>query len=141
MAENDELDLIEEFNKAEDPDKKTNLLINLCQLNANKEDGIPVALKYAAIASIVTASPRADVCCLLGELYLKTGNLKWAEIWFKHALLNIGNCDLSYSIIYPMRRLGDIALIKGNMEDKELYDNAIKVLYPDFEPENINILI
>lgn len=114
--------------------------------NANDLDN---ALKYASIAAINTYSPTAEVCCLLGELYLMKGNLKWAEIWYKNAIMNTSISIMEeelvqdfYTII-PLLKLGYISDRLGKYEESLEYFNSVLKYDTENEiaKENIEILV
>lgn len=120
--------ILEQFNEAEEPDKKVNLLLQLVDIYISEQD-ISSAFKYAAIASVCTSSPRADVCCLLGDLYVTIGNIKWANKWYKAALNSVPTykeLDTKYYTWYPLVCLGNIATtpdeIKKYLEAAELFN-------------------
>lgn len=97
------------------------------------------ALKYAALASISTDYPRADVCCQMGDVYLERGNLKWAKIWFENAIGNFyidengEKLDESFYTWIPMLKLSYIMYKLGNIESAVEFNNAVLLIQPENE--------
>lgn len=97
------------------------------------------ALKYAVLASICTESPRADVCCLLGDIYFQKGNLSWAKLWFEQAVGNIRlgseteGLDMKYCAVYPLASLSTVEYAMGNVKNAMEYNDTVLELEPDDE--------
>lgn len=109
-------------------------LINKAMYYKDEANDLNLALKYASLATIVTYSPRADACCLMGEIYLLKGNVEWAIRWYKSALNNITMDmdevipDKSYLTIIPLIKLAFISHGMGEDEKAiEYYDAVLKL--------------
>lgn len=95
------------------------------------------AIKYAYMAAAMSFSPRADVCCMLGELYLEKRNLEWAMFWYEKAYGNTSfsldetDIDEDYYTIVPMLKLGFINSLMGNNEKALLYFKNVLAVRPD----------
>jgi tetratricopeptide (TPR) repeat protein len=104
-----------------------------------KDKDLKNALKYAALASVSTDYPRADVCCHMGDLYLEMGNLVWARFWFEAAIGNIyvdisgEKLDESFYTWIPMLRLSYIMYTIGDIDKAIEYNNAVLLIQPENE--------
>lgn len=125
-----EEELIQLVNNAENENDKVTALINLVVYYGTTND-ISSQFKYAAIASVCTRIPRADVCCLLGTLYEKIGNGIWAIKWYENAISNASSCDIAFYTWYPMLRMANL-YADGNPEMSKNYLNAAKIICPNF---------
>lgn len=102
------------------------------------EKNIQLALKYGYMAASLTYTPRADVCCVIGEAYMMICNYEWAKKWYKSAISN-NSCgfdevvpDQEYFTTIPLIKLGAIEHAVGNdAEALELYNSVLK-----FDPDN-----
>ena len=114
-------------------DERVYLLITLSTIYKLKGD-ILSALKYCAIASICTPSPRADVCCMMGELYFYSDNLEWAEKWYNNAINNttsLSYINPEYSNIIPFSKLFEIYFKKKDIKTCEKYLILIETMSPN----------
>lgn len=103
-------------------DQRVEALINLSNFFVDKD--FADSFKYASMATIVTDIPRADACCCLGDRYLMANNIKWAKIWYRHALddaLRVG-CDCKYWTYLPLIKFAQIDFLKEN------YDSALNLV-------------
>jgi tetratricopeptide (TPR) repeat protein len=106
---------------------------------------LDIALKYAAMSVISTWSPRADACCVMGEVYLERGNLQWSKFWYEKAVNNM-SCgvdeelpDSKYFTTIPMLKLGYIDYKMGNYKSALEYFEAVLNIEPDNEIAKDNI--
>ena len=99
---------------------------------------LDMALKYAMLAVMSTWSPRADACCVAGEVYLERNNYEWAKFWYEKAVSNM-NCgvdeelpDADYYTKVPILKLGYISYRMGNMKAAlEYFESVLRM-----DPEN-----
>lgn len=109
---------------------KLNALVAISRIELDAQH-FGEALKYAVLASICTESPRADVCCLLGDIYFQKGNLKWAKLWFEQAVGNIllgseaEGLDMKYCTTYPLASLSTIEYAMGNVKNAMEYNDTV----------------
>ena len=105
----------------------------------DKECDLDNALKYGMIAASLSFSPRADVCCCIGEIYLLKGNTEWAKFWYERALNNMSVWvdeklpDAEYFTIIPMLKLCFICHKMGDIESAMEYNNAALLIDPNNE--------
>lgn len=116
-----------------------NGLLDIALKYKDKERNLDNALKYAMLASTLSYSPRADVCCTIGEIYLEKGNELWASFWYEKALnnFNVGIDEelpeSEYSTIIPMLKLCFIEHKMGNIARAKEYNDAVLIIQPDNE--------
>lgn len=97
------------------------------------------ALKYAALASVSTDYPRADVCCQMGDIYLEKGNLDWAKFWFERAIGNIyvdhngDKLDDAFYTWVPLLKLSYILYKLGDVQGAFDYNESVLLIQPDNE--------
>lgn len=65
-----------------------NANFNISLIYKDRKSDITKALKYAYMAAACTTIPRADVCCLIGDIYQKLKNWTWAKFWYEKAYNN-----------------------------------------------------
>lgn len=119
--------LIDIFNKCENKDESVDILANYC-LERYSDGDLNEAAKYAAIATICTESPRADICCLMGFLYHSIGNEKWAAKWLHNAIGNASaHIDSGYYTWYPLVLLANVETNKA-----EEYFKAAELINPNY---------
>lgn len=103
-------------------DIRIDVLIKLSQFFIEKD--FSESFKYASFATVITDKPRADACCCLGDMYLFANNIKWAKIWYRHALddaCRVG-CDCKYWTYLPLVKFAQIDFIE------ERYDSALNLV-------------
>lgn len=89
------------------------------------------ALKYAYFAAASTYSPKADVCCHIGEIYLEKGNVEWSRFWYEKALNNISmdineiSSDIDYYTIIPLLKLCFICFKCKEYEQAKNYNDSV----------------
>lgn len=97
------------------------------------------ALKYAMLAVSCTDTPRADVCCCAGEIYMMKGKLRWASWWFEKAIgsvwvgINGETIDNMYSTWFPMLKLSYIYYKENRIDDSLDMTEAVLKIVPDNE--------
>lgn len=80
------------------------------------------AYEYAYMAAGILSTPRCDVCCRLGDLYLEDKNYKMAKVWYDLAIDNVTDgldntfCNKKYSTSYPRIQLCIAEYWLGNIE-------------------------
>ena len=115
-------------------DFNTDELLKKALMYKDVNHDLDLALKYATLASVCTFSPRADVCCTIGEIYLEKGNCTWAKFWYERAMNNM-TCgidevlvDSEYWTTIPLLKLGFISHVMGNDEGAlELFEAVLKI--------------
>ena len=116
-----------------------NQLVNDALYYKDVKKDFDIALKYAYTAAICTFSPRADVCCTIGEIYLSKGNLEWAKFWYERAVNNTNTAideqsvDEDYFTTRPFLKLGYITYNLGDDASAEQYYRAVLMYHPDNE--------
>jgi tetratricopeptide (TPR) repeat protein len=114
-------------------------LLNESLAYKDKSNDLDNALKYAMIAASLSYSPRADVCCCIGEIYLSKGNIEWAKFWYERALQNMSMWvdeqlpDADYFTIIPMLKLCFICHKSGDIDGAKEYNNAVLLIDPENE--------
>ena len=135
---------IEKYNKALScPDlwyvDALNTLYQMAIIYKNDKKDSKLALKYAYDAVQCTRVPRADVCCLIGDIYLEDQNYRVASMWFKLAVNNIpdefeGTFMLEcYNKEYAMLQACVSLYNEGLIEESEKYNDMVLELYPEHE--------
>lgn len=120
-------------------------LLNSALMFKDVKHDLDLALKYASMASVCTFSPRADVCCTIGEIYLEKGNCEWAKFWYEKALNNMScgldeeTVDTEYWTTIPMLKLGFISHVMNNDEGALEYFEAVLKIDPTNEIAKNNI--
>lgn len=120
---------------------KLNLYLHLSGM-AYEDGDEQKTFEYALLAASCTDVPRADVCCAIGDCYVRKGKNDWAKIWYKNALLRRDDePDKTFMMndrntIYPALQLCVIEYNEGNVEESERYND---IAY-GFDPENETIL-
>jgi len=95
------------------------------------------AYEYAIMAAPLTSTPRADVCCRIGDLYLSDKNYKMAKIWYDLALDNEPEktentfFDRQYATTYPMLQLCVVEYWLGNVEKSIEYNEKYGKIKPE----------
>lgn len=121
---------LEKFNEETDQNKRVDILIlKIIEYTDNKD--ISNAFKYASFAAVCTTSPRADICCLLGDLYVGIGNNKWAKIWYKNAISNATTYPIN-AAYYTWLPLVKLANISEDKKEAESYLSAAEILNPNY---------
>lgn len=106
-------------------------------LTYKEKKDIDTALRYASIASVITLYPRADVCCIMGELYLERGNYTWSKFWYEKAVGNpyLGiegeTIDESSYTWLPLLKLSFISFKEGKYEEAMEYNDSVLLMYPE----------
>lgn len=114
-------------------------LLNQSMKFKDENGDLDNALKYAMIAASLSFSPRADVCCNIGEIYLMKGNTEWAKFWYEKALQNTTVWideklpDAEYFTIIPMLKLCFICHKIGDIDTAKEYNNAVLLIDPENE--------
>lgn len=131
--------LLDKFNSEKDENKQVDILIELIKSYVEKKD-FTSALKYCAFASICTTSPRADICCLFGDLYTVLGNIPWAKLWYKAAINNVPNDYIVESMYYTWYPMLCISSITDNPEESKKYLSAVEIINPNYlkDVNNLN---
>lgn len=107
---------------------RVDLLVKLVQHyydNSEFTEGV----KYAAIASVCTRSPRADISCLMGFYYILVENTTMAKMWSQMAYNDVASKDLVTEEWYtwrPLINLCEIAIIEGNLQEASKYIELAK---------------
>ena len=95
----------------------------------NERGKLSDALKYAAMATIATPTPRADACCCIGDVYLEFGESTWAMKWYEHAISNTSDkCDFSFYTWIPLLKIAQCHLLMTNYDKTEEYISAAEKL-------------
>lgn len=132
--------LIDKFNNETDVDNSIDILIELIKFYRDEQDNLDNAFKYAAIATISSNNPRADICCIMGGLYFSQGNIPWAIRWYKAAISNTSShINPAFSTWFPAAMLGSIYAANDDLETAVTYLNTAKVLNPDYAKETASI--
>lgn len=126
----------------------TNGFLNEALKHKDVTHDLDLALKYAYLAASATYSPRADVCCVLGEIYLMKGNYIWAKNWYEKALYNETTGfdekrpDQEFYGSIPMLKLGFILHNLGRNEEATDYFKAVLKIEPDNQTakENLSLI-
>ena len=111
------------------PNRRVDLLINLALWYFNDGHDYNEGVKYLSLAMVCTTSPRADVCCMLGEYYMLNNNIKWAKFWTEKATNDQYSYDLcpeSYYTWKPLLQLGQISVMEGELDEALNYALAAK---------------
>jgi len=104
--------------------EKVDLFIKLSNTYSIEGD-YSEALKYAAMATISTYSPRADACCCIGDIYLKLSNGEWAIKWYKNAMSSTTEgCNPAFSTWIPLIKISQAYLLVLNIDKAEEYVSA-----------------
>lgn len=105
---------------------KLNTIIKISLIYKEEKNDLDNALLYALMGCTKTFSPRADLCCLIGDIYHEKGNDLWAERWYRDAIGNIPQIGetISFNKDYLMR----IPLLKLSVlyYDTERYDEGLE---------------
>ncbi len=103
-------------------DIRIDVLIKLSHFFIGKD--FSESFKYASLATIITDIPRADACCCLGDMYLIANKIKWAKIWYRHALDDSyrEGCDCKYWTYLPLVKFAQIDFMEGQ------YDSALNLV-------------
>ena len=113
--------------------------ISLSNINNAKGD-ISEALKYASMATIVTASPRADACCCIGDVYMQLGNTEWAIKWFESAISNVSpDCESGYYTWIPLMKIAQAHILNCDFKTAEEYVSAARKLLKKDTEEILDI--
>lgn len=124
---------LENFNNETDINKKLEILIDIIKLCRDEYRSLDEAFKYASLAAVMTESPRADICCILGELYNMRKNAAWSKKWFEHAINNVSaNIDTAFYTWYPILMIGNIYANDGDIKNAEKYFNAVSIFNPNY---------
>lgn len=124
-----------------------NDLLNNALLFKDVKHDLDIALKYAYMAAVLSYSPRADVCCTIGEIYLEKKNYEWARFWYEKALNNMNMSvdeemvDADYYTVIPLLKLGFITHKMGDDDASEECFRAVLKVRPDDEVAKNNIAI
>ena len=116
-----------------------NQLLNDALFYKDVRRDLDIALKYAYMAAISSFSPRADVCCTIGEIYLDKNNFEWAKFWYEKAINNMNTAmdeemvDEEYFTTIPLLKLGYIMHNLDDDESSEQYYKAVLKYQPDNE--------
>ena len=110
------------------PNARVDLLVKIVQHyydNSEYNEGV----KYAAIASVCTRSPRADISCLMAFYYILVENIAMAKIWSQMAYNDVASKDLVSEEWYtwrPLVNLCEISIIEGNLQEAKKYIGLAK---------------
>lgn len=110
------------------PNRRVDLMVNLCIYYFENND-YNEGVKYIAMASVCTQSPRADVCCLLGQYYMLMNNLKWAKFWTENAINDSYSIDLVKEEWYtwkPLYQMIQIEIMCGDLKSAKKYLDLVK---------------
>lgn len=116
---------------------KLNLYMHLSGM-AYEEGDEEKTLEYAYLAASCTNVPRADVCCGIGDCYVRRGRYDWAKIWYEQALFNrTEQPDETFmtndkNTFYPAIQLCVVEYNLGDVAKAEEYNNMAL----EFEPTN-----
>lgn len=115
-------------NETKSNNEKVNAFIELSNLY-NQRGDLNEALKYAAMATITTLTPRADACCCIGDIYLELGETTWAMKWYENAVSNASDkCDFSFYTWIPLLKIAQSYLILSDFDKAEEYISAAEKL-------------
>lgn len=91
--------------------------------------GNPDEAFFKALEALgTTSTPRADVCCLLGDAYLQRGSVHWAKVWYREAIDNRLDgledtfCERMYYTWYPRLQLGTLLIGEDNEAAQKYFD-------------------
>lgn len=115
---------------------KLNSYIHLSTISLNKGKASD-ALKYAYLAASCTNKPRADACCIIGDIYQKMRQWEWAAMWYRAAYGNVTEkleatfLDEDCSTWKPLLNLCVCEYNLGNVEKAEEYNNKVLEIVPN----------
>jgi len=95
------------------------------------------ALKCAMLGATCTAIPRADICCIIGDIYKSRKNWIWAKFWYERAVDNVSEkldatfLDPSCYTWKPRLNLCVCEYNLGNFEAAERYNDEVLQIVPD----------
>ena len=122
-----------------------NELIRTALMYKDVKHDSTLALKYAYMAAVMSYSPRADVCCTIGEIYLSSKNYEWAKFWYEKAINNL-NCAIDeemvspdYYTTIPLLKLGYINHMIGDDAIASEYFLSVLKIDPDNEVATHNL--
>ena len=68
---------------------RLNAYLKLYKIYRSIKNDLDESFKYALLALSCTDTPRSDVCCALGDIYMQKNNIDWAIFWYEKAYNNI----------------------------------------------------
>ena len=136
MTKEELLEIVSSADKTND--EKTDAFVELSN-KYNAEGKLSEALKYAAMATIATSTPRADACCCIGDIYLQKGESVWAMKWYENAISNtVGKCDVSFYTWIPLLKISQCYLLMSNFDKCEEYISAAEKMSKKDNPDIVD---
>ena len=124
--EKDLFDIVKDKTKSDS--EKVEAFLEISHLY-NERGKLSEALKYAAMATITTTTPRPDACCCMGDIYLELGESTWAMKWYENAISNTSDkCDFSFYTWIPLLKIAQCHLLMTNYDKTEEYISAAEKL-------------
>lgn len=117
--------------------ERLNAALRSAYIYKDVKKDIQKTLYYAYIAASCTLTPRADVCCFLGDFYKNLKKFDWAKSWYERAVnnvvtgLNATFYDESYSTWRPKLNLALCEYELGNKELAIKYNQEVLEIMPD----------
>ena len=121
---------------------KLNAYLKLYKLYRFIYNNIDEAFKYATLAITCTDTPRSDVCCALGDIYMQKNNIDWSILWYEKAYNNIVSGFESVFLethtytITPLLQLCVLYFKKGDI--KKSFE--IHKICKDIDPNNESVI-
>lgn len=117
--------------------ERLNAAFRIALIYKDRKKDLNNALQYAYIGASCMKSPRADICCMLGDIYRLSGSYSWAKFWYERAIDNF--CyeleatffDEACATWKPRLNLVLCEFELGNKEKAIEYNNQVLEIVPD----------
>lgn len=122
---------------------KLNTIIKIALIYKSRGE-MKTALNYAFNGCTFTFSPRADLCCLIGDIYYEMGNMEWAVKWYRNSFNNIPNIgeETSFNTDYlfkiPSLKLSVVLYDMGEYQEAMEYAESVLKIEPENEDALFN---